>query len=1671
MAEPTNKPKTISFAGRNIDQNEFNRRARQKAAEWAQYQGLKGDEIADFNESLNDILAGISDGRYTITETGALSGKGPSSVGSYNSKTGQRIDDTNGGNSRRRRGFDPNSNVMGYLNGIAGAMNEGAAKSTSSSSSSKKSSSLEQYISDAIFGEGNQFSSEQLMKWADAYDAVGADGKRGVAGRRQFIEGLLTDYKTKLENGEFDGMSDEQSAKELDAINTILGNPNADPEKDWQLSKVAPWMSHLLFTDSKYYSDPSARQADEAAAETSARERAVEAYLNGVEGATNPYDQGSEEYNLLEQRKRERDDQVFDEDFRTHRWDYADAGQSFRTQVTDGLDAGVFSGWNPQNVRDYLAGAEGLQTNELGQDVHAGTFGGYHGDFGRRMMAQSVTPWSWTHQFMFGNEFGHENYTGWGKSDQSLKDSGLQNYFDALPNDFKPDDTTMNFGKNARSNKAILGKAAVDYARSLIAQGGENYQLADGSYILPQFIDWNTGKAYKFVLNGNKATVVTANIGDVINGLNQQSPLYKTLLNEWRYHNQRPAYNKEGGVLYAKRGTPLSEKEVAMLTGQQGGVQSAPADPRYATNYQPLATAPYVNPAADQLAADQARYAEAQANGAAKQRRVDEGNKTLSEGWSGVDIARASAIVADLGSIGAAFIPGYGTAAAGVLGVGSTLTTLGADFADKGVSTGQALGGLALNLGMDLASLIPGINVSAGGMKVTKNILKIAPKLIPAFTALATGPEAIETIKKISSNGLGSITKEELRNLSYCISAVTGMGHVGISAGKRAQMAKSAPKGSTETVKSFKYKNAAGETVEIANPETSVASIKEAGKNGQDAALAKLREITGDPNAEFATGESFKKILGVEVGKKPKVKTSTNQTEHSEAYLKWLESHRSADEARRRQWIAEGNAPDAGVVGKAKKFMAKNLSTNFEIMQGGASYLANPILRGKAGNHGAYRQHIKDEIAGTEGKVMPSLDNTGAAEAFTPTVTARTTAAQTELNNATTARNNFFKTEAEAAGAARTAHENAKTAEAAAESTLNESLKKVRVIGKKKASKADKITDVKAYGDNLNAANAEQARLAEEFKKLSRSLERTKDATKKADIQSKLDATKKDLDDITASIKSLTQDKQAARYQKALEAIRGHEAAQIKTADTRTALLDAVSALRTKMGSDEAKPILEAVHAARKKVNGPAAKDYSEYASIASTLGIKLEGATPNIKAKREENFKTFIEFLKSQGQNDTQIRGILNDKAFMGEARKSFKFAEGGILKANVGLQIPVPQKPTPQTPATPITGTLGNGSNGPLSGTLGGNSGISGTLGTSSSANPTNPTGGNISGIINPSVRPGAPGEIGWGVNPTDLAITALESGKYGLTQGMNGAIFNLYSSFKGFHETPLAEHYRQWSAKPLEDQIAKNFAEYRRLGARAAAGTTDQNQAFAHQLAATDRAMAANVPLALQANEQIKTTVDQQNAVGNKNFANMHEVGERNRQGDVALSNARLKAYADYLHKFGTTAAQNIMARQYGMAKAGIANDERAFQAAINTDPTVTALRARYEDVARRRAIDPNSVSDAEVREATLNYREAASRFKDNWVATHIVTTGTPYSGYGYIYQAPATFDFGSGFVGFARRGGKMEAAEREKTRREYEKIYHDSMKLLITESNKKLRSGNAYAFYRKLFMHAK
>jgi hypothetical protein len=100
----------------------------------------------------------------------------------------------------------------------------------------------------------------------------------------------------------------------------------------------------------------------------------------------------------------------------------------------------------------------------------------------------------------------------------------------------------------------------------------------------------------------------------------------------------------------------------------------------------------------------------------------------------------------DIIGTAAAFAPGVGTGVSIASGIGSTLTTLGLDLVDPSVTLGEALGGLALNAGMDIAGTIPGLKAT----KVMKHIVKFAPTIMAGLTMLNAGPDAINAVKKIT---------------------------------------------------------------------------------------------------------------------------------------------------------------------------------------------------------------------------------------------------------------------------------------------------------------------------------------------------------------------------------------------------------------------------------------------------------------------------------------------------------------------------------------------------------------------------------------------------------------------------------------------------------------------------------------------------------------------------------------------------------------------------------------------------------------------------------------------------------------------------------------------------------------------------------------------------------
>lgn len=162
------------------------------------------------------------------------------------------------------------------------------------------------------------------------------------------------------------------------------------------------------------------------------------------------------------------------------------------------------------------------------------------------------------------------------------------------------------------------------------------------------------------------------------------------------------------------------------------------------------------------------------------------GRKPMAEGqdWEYEDYARLISAGADVGSMIASFVPGYGTAASAGLGLGSTIGNFTADLADESVSLRSAFGNAALGLGMDVVGLIPGLGAAGKGSKIVKNLLKVAPKLMTVWSASTSFAPAIQAFNKLRDKGASEMTVDDWRALANGLTAAAGTTRWGASAAR-----------------------------------------------------------------------------------------------------------------------------------------------------------------------------------------------------------------------------------------------------------------------------------------------------------------------------------------------------------------------------------------------------------------------------------------------------------------------------------------------------------------------------------------------------------------------------------------------------------------------------------------------------------------------------------------------------------------------------------------------------------------------------------------------------------------------------------------------------------------------------------------------------------------------
>lgn len=227
--------------------------------------------------------------------------------------------------------------------------------------------------------------------------------------------------------------------------------------------------------------------------------------------------------------------------------------------------------------------------------------------------------------------------------------------------------------------------------------------------------------------------------------------------------------------------------------------------------------------------------------------RKKAGERVVSEDLQPEDFVRFGAMAADVTALVASFAPGYGTAASGILSLGSTAADLTADIMDDSVSAGQVLTNLGANLGMTVLGLIPGGNSG----KIASKIAKWTPKILAAATAgnLALNSDIHKSLGKLTSDE--KLTVNDWKNIGIALSSVSGLTRSG-KAAYQARQFKNAktPTGNVE----ISIKGSDKAKLELTQEELKALGSKKSNQEAIDY-LASIGKLTKNKDGKVVDGK------------------------------------------------------------------------------------------------------------------------------------------------------------------------------------------------------------------------------------------------------------------------------------------------------------------------------------------------------------------------------------------------------------------------------------------------------------------------------------------------------------------------------------------------------------------------------------------------------------------------------------------------------------------------------------------------------------------------------------------------------------------------------------------------------------------------------------------------
>ena len=153
-------------------------------------------------------------------------------------------------------------------------------------------------------------------------------------------------------------------------------------------------------------------------------------------------------------------------------------------------------------------------------------------------------------------------------------------------------------------------------------------------------------------------------------------------------------------------------------------------------------------------------------------------NRKLSEGFQAEDYLRMGAMAQDITGAVAAWVPGYGTAISGGLGLGSLATNFVADWNDDSVTVGDMFKNAGINLALAGVGMVPGLGLAAKSGKWLANIAKWTPRILTLASAghIALSDNIKNSLKKASSiSDWNKLTNQDVKNITYALSTVAGL--------------------------------------------------------------------------------------------------------------------------------------------------------------------------------------------------------------------------------------------------------------------------------------------------------------------------------------------------------------------------------------------------------------------------------------------------------------------------------------------------------------------------------------------------------------------------------------------------------------------------------------------------------------------------------------------------------------------------------------------------------------------------------------------------------------------------------------------------------------------------------------------------------------------------------